>query len=207
MTKHASNPANPLTLRVFVNLVGPKAIPKSPPVPFPGSPDPRTRLRNFERAYREQNAGPQGADFPLAQVKQAWLDSFDAYERIVMLAHAARRQEGAGDRRQAPEQTTEPEPAQEPAQEPAADHEYAVESMAPKADEPEPEPMFAGGESGGGGGGSTFTEAAGAQQAAIEQQAAESVAESAPEPLSESLGAPEPVESAPVETPANEPTE
>lgn len=159
MSKHAAKPAdNPLTLKVFVNLVGPKAIPAKPPVPFPGSPDPRMRLKNFERSYREHNAGPQGADFPLVQPKQAWLDAFDSYERLVMVAHAARRQEGVGDRRQ------------------------------DTAPEPEPEPVaFAGGESGGGGGGSAFETVAGAQVDTI-------AADSPPEPLSESLGAPDPVE-------------
>lgn len=182
MSKHAAKPAdNPLTLKVFVNLVGPKAIPAKPPVPFPGSPDPRMRLKNFERSYREHNAGPQGADFPLVQPKQAWLDAFDSYERLVMVAHAARRQEGVGDRRQ--DTAPEPEPATY-----AGGSEFGTATETEPAPEPEPEPVaFAGGESGGGGGGSAFETVAGAQVDTI-------AADSPPEPLSESLGAPDPIE-------------
>lgn len=187
-----------LSLGTFVNLVGARMIGAEPPawdvVNQGPVPDRRTRLTRFGAAYRQQMANPATAsDFPVLNTREAWLQSFAAWEKIVMVSHAIER----SDRTMA--MIPGAIPVEDETDE-TLDPEYAVELLtratrATRSPEPETDPlvqsdpMFAGGASGGAGGGATFTDLAGAQQAGIDAQIAEQAEQAEP-----------PAESAPLES-------
>lgn len=80
MSAAAANEGKLLTLHVFISLVGPNKI-KGFSVP--------ARLKAYNAAYiayREKDDGKDRLKFPLVQSTQGWLESFEAYERLVHLA-------------------------------------------------------------------------------------------------------------------------
>lgn len=217
MGKQTGDPHKTMNLVAFIHLVGPRAVAPEPPAWDPrkgAKPDVKARLNRFKTAYLEGRAGhvdagrhPRAeADFPLHQTKQAWLDSFNAFERLTMVAHALERQ------LEKDEKQAHDLPPSGPG--PFTDHADELQYLSHAEGHPGAE-TFAGGESGGGGGGTDWKTqqdaytGGGPAEAVLEPGvdiapvAETSVMESAPEPLSESLEAPEPVESAPA--PASEP--
>lgn len=145
----AHETAKLLSLNTFVNLVAPRLIAPEPPAWDRANqgpvPDKRARLKAYAGAYRSAMANPATAhDFPALNTREAWLDSFAAWEKIRMVAHAIERSDAAGTT------MTEDETPEE------------VPFRVLQGDEPVPteagvEPAaFAGGASGGAGGGAAF---------------------------------------------------